>query len=1120
MKPAFALNLSHDGISLLHRTARGWLCVGEARLDAADLGAELAYLRRTALGLSPQGFATKLILPNSQLLYLTLDAPGPDAATRRKQIARALEGRTPYAVPDLAYDWSGTGTEVQVAVVARETLHEAEEFALQHRLNPVAFVAIPEPGDFAGEPFFGQAAAARSFIPEGERLIRDQDPVRITGMLDSAAVTAAAEAGPDEAEDPASDWSDGAQLEEVLAPEPEAAAPAAPDFVVEATEPGPGVPEAEPEPAAATGEIPDHPAEPEYDPAAIAATLEQPDVPEAADSGLLSPGIAEAAFVDLDADDADIREPAAEPEPADVAQTGQDDLADVEAGFVDIDLPEDDLPAASTAPDGEPEADAAEAYSTGHLRDDAEPAPAFVAEFGPEDAPQPTVEAVAAFSRAERQRRRAETGGADHLTDPATDATWPRDGAAVVTAASLPAGEGLARPQSEGGARRLSLQGESRTGAGPARERGPIITAPSLPPAERPEPRPRSKPQPGYFQIAAKAAATEAAGSAKRIARKIIERGAAAAQPAADIRPATERPAAERHAPDSRGTPTRRAATAGAAPATTVFGARRKGDPAVGGKPRYLGLALTGGLVALMAIVTLWSVVLQPDDPTATIPTDTLAEATPPAAAPPETAAPAGMTLPPVEEATAAPEPTAAPVSEPAAPTAAPADAPAVLPAEAAAQDTALPPAAVPAETEPPQPDLPVPAVTADVAPPVENPTPDAFDGLAMRRSDQPDLQRSPGPLAGAEGVTGADTLPAPPQPPLPFGTTYDYDENGFIRATPDGALTPEGALVIAGAPKVLPPPRPGSAVPEPLAAPATEPVAEPVVPAAAAPEAAAPPAPAQEALPPPNPALEGKRPMARPADLKVPQDQTGLNAPDAPTIANLPPANPALARRKPQPRPAEIAALGQASAAARAAEEAAKASFEAALASATASAVATSRRPEQRPRSFATGIEAAVAAAVAAPPAAAPAAAAAPPPAPAPAPTPAPAPKAAAPAPAAKPAPAVKAAPAPKATASADPEEIDEPEPTSAAPKIPTSASVAKQATIRNALDLSEINLIGVYGSSSNRRALVRLSNGRYLRVQVGDRLDGGKVSAIGESQLSYVKGGRTVVLKMIQES
>ena len=82
--------------------------------------------------------------------------------------------------------------------------------------------------------------------------------------------------------------------------------------------------------------------------------------------------------------------------------------------------------------------------------------------------------------------------------------------------------------------------------------------------------------------------------------------------------------------------------------------------------------------------------------------------------------------------------------------------------------------------------------------------------------------------------------------------------------------------------------------------------------------------------------------------------------------------------------------------------------------------------------------------------------------------------------------------------------------------PKIPSKTSVAKQATVKNAINLKKVNLIGVYGKPSSRRALVRLSNGRYKKVVVGDRIDGGRVSAIGDSELRYTKRGRNVVLKM----
>ena len=122
MKPSFALNFTDDSIQLLHRTSRGWVPVGDTPFAAPDLDDALDYMRKTALGLEPGGFATKLVIPNSQIRYMELDAPGPSDDERRAQIRKALEGRTPYAVGDLVFDWSGKGKTVRVAVLAKDCL--------------------------------------------------------------------------------------------------------------------------------------------------------------------------------------------------------------------------------------------------------------------------------------------------------------------------------------------------------------------------------------------------------------------------------------------------------------------------------------------------------------------------------------------------------------------------------------------------------------------------------------------------------------------------------------------------------------------------------------------------------------------------------------------------------------------------------------------------------------------------------------------------------------------------------------------------------------------------------------------------------------------------------------
>ncbi|MFD2104476.1 pilus assembly protein PilP [Tabrizicola soli] len=74
----------------------------------------------------------------------------------------------------------------------------------------------------------------------------------------------------------------------------------------------------------------------------------------------------------------------------------------------------------------------------------------------------------------------------------------------------------------------------------------------------------------------------------------------------------------------------------------------------------------------------------------------------------------------------------------------------------------------------------------------------------------------------------------------------------------------------------------------------------------------------------------------------------------------------------------------------------------------------------------------------------------------------------------------------------------------------------MAKQATFADAINLSKLNLIGTYGTDSRRYALIRQSNGRYKKVTVGDKIDGGTIKAITETEVRYQKGGRLLSLKL----
>ena len=129
MTPAFALTLSFEGISLLHRVSGGWVSVGDVALDASDLRQELANLRSKADALSPNGGQVKLILPNEQVKYLRIEDVGLSGDVLLNEIKEALDVATPYSVDELQFDWVKSDGAILIAAVATETLDEAEAFA-------------------------------------------------------------------------------------------------------------------------------------------------------------------------------------------------------------------------------------------------------------------------------------------------------------------------------------------------------------------------------------------------------------------------------------------------------------------------------------------------------------------------------------------------------------------------------------------------------------------------------------------------------------------------------------------------------------------------------------------------------------------------------------------------------------------------------------------------------------------------------------------------------------------------------------------------------------------------------------------------------------------------------
>ncbi|MEP5732248.1 MAG: hypothetical protein ABJL67_23100 [Sulfitobacter sp.] len=181
MKPSFALSLSFDGIRLLHRAVGGWRVVGDVALDATDMSAELEMLRNGAKSLEPGTLFSKVLLPNEQIKYLTIDTPDQDDAARRAAAIVALEGATPYPVADLAFDISLEGDKTHIAAVAKETLAEAEAFATEHQFNPVSFAAVPGDQTYLGEPSFGTSSNAQGILGPDVRVEPDGIAVVVIG---------------------------------------------------------------------------------------------------------------------------------------------------------------------------------------------------------------------------------------------------------------------------------------------------------------------------------------------------------------------------------------------------------------------------------------------------------------------------------------------------------------------------------------------------------------------------------------------------------------------------------------------------------------------------------------------------------------------------------------------------------------------------------------------------------------------------------------------------------------------------------------------------------------------------------------------------------------------------
>lgn len=414
----------------------------------------------------------------------------------------------------------------------------------------------------------------------------------------------------------------------------------------------------------------------------------------------------------------------------------------------------------------------------------------------------------------------------------------------------------------------------------------------------------------------------------------------------------------------------------------TVFGQRKSEEKPrkVGGKPKFLGFALTAMLLIFLAAAAIWASLNSPGGVASLFGSEPeqieLATATPvdPNVATEEEIAeaadvePAGEVDPAITEGPAVLLP----------------ETPQVLTPEEAERRYV---ATGIWQIAPEQPDIPLAEDDGEVYLVSIDPQVRTVDAIAL-----PDVSKQ------------HDDAPSERLSPAAPGTTYDVDNRGLVKATPDGALTPDGVRIFAGKPPAYP-----TAFPERTIGGMT----------------------AEERA-----ALGRVRPKARPDNLRENTERGQLGGRTRSELAGI----------RPKARPDWI---GQKT------DEADAAGTDNA---GTAQAVAVSLRPKLRPANFDSLV----------------------------------------------------------AKTKASVEASTEVAAAAVAPSIPSSASVARQATVKNALNLRKLNLIGVSGKSNARKALVRTAAGRFKTVEVGDRLDGGKVSAITETELRYTKNGKNIVLKL----
>ncbi|WP_114286132.1 hypothetical protein [Candidatus Halocynthiibacter alkanivorans] len=1125
MQPNFALRLRQDRITLLHRGKAGWHPVGHVSPQAADLDDQLAMLRSTATAMSPSGLSCKLIIPDSQILYRELPDPGGAEEECAAAVRSFLDGGTPYPLDDLVWDYCSDGHTLFVAACARETLAEAESFANQYRFNPVSFVASPEAHGFDREMFFGTSTLAATLLAEGDALVPDNQLMRVFGEEIAPAATAD-ETTSDAATDAAPDTGSGAEpLPEIS---PGTVAQTAAGTVIEPAAENTAETAAIPAAVSSTRPDAETPAVIPEAPEAIAADTaagEPADMPaplsddmpaevrdQGASSGTATLSLAAAVPEDAEA-------PAQVAQNAETAALVSDAAPEAEPDAIEnLFANELDLVAPATATSGAPVAQPEGKATFASRRDknaDAESGATGTA-TAPGSATQPGADSAVNAPRLHLENINPETSGASageaarhaetlHVPVNAPDIPAEDDGAGH-TDAGQPA---QTSPSTE--AHQSSTAPNTGTGGSTA-----VAAIKSLP-------GPVDVPTLAEVSAAQPAAATQPAPPAA--SAPTLVQTSETADPQAPVpgaaRAGAVSPSAISKGPtggkgplsaDNRFSGARSSAGTGEEE-LTVFGARRQKQPLVG-KSRLVGLLLTFGGILLLGAIALWAVTFYdgaPDNagtagtpgqsalPTPDSPIEVAVLAAPERAPDPAATATLSGDLAPVAASRAAA------ITAPGTPGSDTRELPDAARTASAAPGTDLSgtetPGSAPAETPlsvstKSEPLLPAPAlngiaapsvtlatVSGDVAPqvpatgsapatlttpatlaaltaqlpPADSDTQPARDSLAEITARAPGIAQ-PKDITGLEQIYVASVDPViQPQDAiaLPEMGAADLDDTPGEIASP----APAGAEFDLDARGLVRATAEGALSPEGVRVftgrPATAALLRPGSVLAARAIATNPTASTDEL--PMLLALAATQPRLRPTTLLEASEKARLGGVTMNEIATTTP------RLRPQSAQAVAREIQLALAATGGSDSAA-----------TAPVLSTSLMPRARPKGFGEKAAKVLAAAEQA---------------------------------------AERAAQRAKdqrlrtAAAAAA---------AAAAPRvvIPSKASVARQATVEDGINLRQLNLIGVFGPNGKRRALLRLKNGGFVEVKIGDKLDGGRVTAISESELRYVKRSREVVL------